>query len=260
MPLPKPNGVVVVPSSDAFISSIIAYGSRDGGNTWSSAVTIASTITHANSGGLRDLNLPSAAIDGKGRVFVAFHDCRFRAGCTSNDIVLSSSKDGRTWTSLKRVPVDATNSTVDHFLPGIEIEPGTSGATTHIAISYYFYPQANCNVNTCQLMEGFISSPDGGHTWTAPTTLAGPFKLSWLANTDQGFMVGDYQSVSFVNSQAHPAFSTASAKTGSTFDEPMSSPVNGLVEGLALYTSDGDRPVPNAHSDHLPRTTVAHGR
>lgn len=259
-PLARPDGLVVVPSSDAFLSSMIAYRSRNGGNTWNNAVTIAFQITHGIAGGLRDLNLPSAAIDADGRVFVAFHDCRFRTNCTSNDIVLSTSKGGVTWTHLKRVPIDPADSTVDHFLPGIEIEPGTRGLNTHIAITYYFYPQANCNTNTCQLMEGFISSPDNGHTWTAPTTLAGPIKLTWLANTDQGFMVGDYQSLSFVNGLAHPAISSASAKSGGTFDESMFSPVSGLAEGLALYTADGDKPVRNAHSDHPPRTTPAHGR
>jgi hypothetical protein len=28
-----------------------------------------------------------------------------------------------------------------------------------------------------------------------------------------------------------------------------------LVEGPALYTSDGEKPVPNVHSDHPARTT-----
>jgi hypothetical protein len=256
----RPNGIVVVPSSDAFLSSEIAWGPRDGGNTWSAAVTIAVPSTHGIAGGLRDLNLPTSATDASGRVFVAFHDCRFRSACASNDIVLSSSKDGRTWTPVKRVPIDATSSTVDHFIPGIEIEPGTSGATTHIAVSYYFYPQANCTTATCQLMEGFISSPDGGRTWTAPTTLAGPIKLSWLANTDQGFMVGDYQSISFVNGQAHPAFSNATAKSGSIFNESMFSPVSGLAEGMAVFSAENDRPVRNAHSDHPVRTTPAIGR
>jgi len=252
----RPNGIVVVPSSDAFLSSQIAWASRDGGNSWTAATTIAVPITHAIAGGLRDLNLPSSATDAAGRVFVAFHDCRFRSGCSSNDIVLSMSKDGRTWSPVKRVPIDPTNSSVDHFIPGLEIEPDTSGASTHIVLTYYFYPQANCTTSTCQLMEGFTSSPDGGHTWTAPTTLAGPFKLTWLANTDQGFMVGDYQSVSFVSGLAHPAIAGASAPSGG-FRESMFSPVNGLLDGVAMFTSDNDRPVPNAHSDHPRRMTPA---
>ena len=259
-PLTKPSGVAIVTSSDAFLSSEISYGSKDGGKTWGPAATIAFPVTHAIAGGLRDLNLPSSAIDSTGRVFVAFHDCSFRAGCSANDIVISASRDGKTWAPIHRVPIDPTNSTVDHFIPGLEIEPGTGGASAHIGITYYFYPQANCSTSTCQLMEGFISSPDSGHTWTAPITLAGPIQLSWLANTDQGFMVGDYQSLSYVNGLAHPAIASASAKSGSTFNEAMFSPVNGLLDGLALFNSDEDKPVPDVHSDHPPRTEPAHGR
>jgi hypothetical protein len=252
--------MVIVTSSDAFLSSEIAYGSKDGGATWGPASTIAFPSTHANSGGLRDLNLPSSAVDASGRVFVAWHDCRFRSGCSSNDIVLSSSRDGRTWSPAKRVPIDDTTSTVDHFIPGLEIESGTQGLTAHIGLSYYFYPQANCSASTCQLMEGYISSPDGGRTWTTPITLAGPISLNNIADTDQGLMVGDYQSVSFVNGLAHPIFAVAGPKNGSTFTEGMFSPVTGLLSDIATRTSDGDKPVPNHHSDHLPPVLPAKGR
>lgn len=256
----KPNGTVIVPSADAFLFSIIAYGSSNGGASWSAPVTVANYNSHAIAGGLRDLNLPTAAIDAKGRVFVAFHDCSFRTNCSSNDIVLTTSVDGKTWTRIKRVPIDPTTSTVDHFIPGIEIEPGTSGATTHIGITYYFYPQANCTQSTCQLMEGYISSSDNARTWTAPVTLAGPIQLNWLANTNQGLMVGDYQSVSFVNGLAHPAVASATAKVGSLFNEDMFSPAAGLLNGIGIYTSDNDRINPNSHSDRPPRTSPAHAR
>ena len=130
----RPNGIVIVPSSDAFLTSEIAWGSRDGGNTWSSAVTIAIPATHGIAGGLRDLNLPTSATDASGRVFVAFHDCRYRTNCSSNDIVLSSSKDGKTWTFPKRVPIDPVSSTVDHFIPlfialGASVEDGAAAST-----------------------------------------------------------------------------------------------------------------------------------
>ncbi|HKD01625.1 MAG TPA: sialidase family protein [Terriglobales bacterium] len=253
-PMAQPGGRVIVPSSDAFLSSLLAYTSSDGGNTWTSAVTIAIPNTHLNSGGLRDLNLPAAAIDAAGKVFVAWHDCRFRAGCPANDIVYSTSTDGTHWSKAIRVPIDPTTSTVDHFIPGIEIEPGTSGSSAHIGLSYYFYPQSNCTASTCQLMEGYISSPDGGNTWTAPTTLAGPMSISSLPQTNQGPMVGDYQSLSFAGGTAHPVFAVANPRMGGKFDEAMYSPVNGLVDGLALYRAGEDKPVPNAHSDHLPLT------
>jgi BNR repeat-like domain len=254
MPMAKPNGTVIVPSSDAFLTSIIAYGSSNGGNSWSAAVTVAFPTTHGIAGGLRDLNLPSSAMDAGGRAFVVWHDCSFRTNCSSNDIVISSSHDGKTWSPAKRIPIDAVTSTVDHFIPAIEVEPGTSGTTAHVGLTYYFYPQANCTVSTCKLMEGFISSPDGGRTWSAATTLAGPMKLTWLPTTSQGLMVGDFQSLSFAGSGFHPVFAVAKPKVGNVLDEAMYSPVSGLVEGPARSSSDGEKPVPNAHSDHPPRT------
>ena len=253
-PQSAPNGTVVVPGSDAFSSSIQSFTSKNGGASWTGIVTITTTSTHTIAGGLRDLNLPTSTMDAAGRTFVVFHDCRFRAGCASNDIVISSSANGRTWSAVRRVPIDAVNSTVDHFIPGIEVEPGTSGATAHLGVSYYFYPVANCTFSTCQLMEGFISSPDGGKTWTAPTTVTGPMNLAWLPATSLGQMVGDYQSVSYVGSKAHPGVVAAAKNNGSVFNEAMFAPVTGLAEGLALYNSDQDRPVPNAHSDHPPNT------
>ena len=254
-PMAQPNGTVIVPTSDAFASSLLAYTSADGGNTWSSTVTIAVPNTHANSGGLRDLNLPGAAIDAAGKVFVAWHDCSFRSGCPSNDIVFSTSTNGKTWSKALRVPIDPTTSTVDHFIPGIEIEPGTSGSTAHIGLTYYFYPVSNCTVTTCQLMEGYVSSPDGGTTWTAPITLAGPMSLKSLPATSLGPMVGDYQSLSFAGGTAHPVFALANPRSSGKFDEAMYSPVSGLTDGIAIYPAGQDKPVPNAHSDHPPLTT-----
>jgi len=105
-------------------------------------------------------------------------------------------------------------------------------------------------------MEGFISSSDGGQTWTAPTLLAGPMSLNWLPTTSQGLMVGDFQSLSFAAGGFHPVFALAKRKVGNVLDEAMYSPVSGLVEGPPRYTSDGEKPVPNTHSDHrraLPR-------
>jgi hypothetical protein len=161
---------------------------------------------------------------------------------------------------VTRIPIDAVNSTVDHFIPGIEVQPGTSGATAHLAVSYYFYPVANCTLTTCQLLEGFISSPDGGQTWTAPTTVSKPMKLAWLPATSLGQMVGDYQSVSYVGTKAVPGVIAASANNGTVFNESLFVPSAGLTDGLALYSSANDKPVPNAHSDRPPMTTPVKDR
>ena len=36
---------------------------------------------------------------------------------------MSTSSDGKTWSAVTRIPIDATTSTVDHFIPGIGIDP-----------------------------------------------------------------------------------------------------------------------------------------
>ncbi len=136
--------------------------------------------------------------------------------------LMSTSTDGVAWTTKVRIPIDPTNSGVDHFIPGSRSTSTTSGSSAHLALGYYYYPVASCNTSTCQLTVGFVSSTDGGATWTQPRKVAGPVSLSWIASTNQGVMVGDYMSTSFAGGNfAFPIFAVAKAKTGTTFDERM---------------------------------------
>lgn len=218
-PIVQPNGTVVVPYS-ANYGSIRAFRSTNGGATWSSAALVASQSQHSVAAGLRDPPLPSAEVDGSGKVYVVWHDCRFRSGCSANDIVMSTSTDGVAWSAVARIPIDATSSGVDHFIPGIGADTATFGSDAHLALTYYYYPVSSCNLSTCQLTAGFVSSLDGGATWTPPTPLTGPMNVSWIAETSQGRMVGDYVSTSFTgDGKAHPIFVIAKAPTGSVFSE-----------------------------------------
>jgi len=219
-PVVQPNGTVVVPYSGNF-GSVRAFRSTDGGATWTSAVTVASQTTHSVAGGLRDPPLPSAEVDGAGRVYVVWHDCRFRSGCSANDIVMSTSTDGITWSAVTRIPIDPTTSGMDHFIPGIGVDPSTSGGTARLALTYYYYPVSNCTSGTCQLTVGFISSLDGGATWAPPQRVHGPMTLSWIASTSQGRMVGDYVSTSFAGGKAHAVFSIAKALDAGQFRQRM---------------------------------------
>jgi hypothetical protein len=182
---------------------------------------VSSITDHGVAGNLRSEPLPSAEIDASGKVYVAWQDCRFRSGCSSNDIVMSTSTNGTSWTSPVRIPIDPVTSTVDHFIPGLAVDRTSSGATTRLGLTYYFYPNANCSTSTCQLSVGFVSSIDGGAHWSAPVTLAGPMKVTDLANTNQGYMVGDYISTSFLGSNAASVFALARPMNGSVFDEAM---------------------------------------
>lgn len=230
-PIVLPNGTVVVtiPAITTFETDsgpLLAFRSTDGGNSWSATTTVANMTFHEDGGGVRSEVLPSAEVDGAGRVYVAWPDCSFRTGCTANDIVMSTSTDGLTWSPIARIPIDPITSTVDHFIPGLGVDVATSGATAHLGLTYYFYPNSSCTVATCQLEVGFISSTNGGATWSIPVTLAGPMSLSWIAASDDGPMVGDYVSTSFAGGTAHSFFVVATAPTGSVFNEALFTATN----------------------------------
>ena len=262
-PLVQPNGTVIVPFEGFGIQSI---RSTDGGKTWARSVTIANINEHLVAGGMRNPNLPGAEIDGAGKVYVVWSDCRFRTGCKSNDIVMSTSTDGQTWAAPVRIPIDPVTSTVDHFIPGIGIDPNTSGSTANLTVVYYFYPQAGCSAN-CQLSVGFVNSADGGQTWSAGAETCWSNKLSWLPNSDNGPMVADYISVSYTNGNPFAVFAVAKAPTGAVLDEAMYTTKNPLAVAAderdsvqrpifrfrerssdynrkAYYDDEGRRPIP----------------
>ena len=247
-PLVQPNGTVVVPFEGGGID---AFVSTDGGSSWGRSVTVANITSHFDAGGIRNPNLPTAGIDAAGNVFVAWSDCRFRTGCAENDIVYSSSADGVTWSAVARVPIDATSSTVDHFLPGIGIDPTTSGSGAHLTVVYYFYPVSKCG-SSCQLEVGYTSSSDGGATWTSGVKLAGPMQLSWLPVSDDGPMVADYIGVSYTNGNPFGVFAVAKAPSGSVLQESMYTTKQPLLPaaGAERFSSRTDRPVPGVRSDH----------
>jgi hypothetical protein len=232
-PLVRPNGTVLVPMDNANQSQIRSFRSVDGGASWRATVLVSSVSRHTVAGGLRTSPLPSAEMDAAGTAYVVWQDCRFRSGCASNDIVMSKSTSETTWGSVTRVPIDATSSTVDHFIPGLGVDRSTSGASARVGLAYYYYyPTAACTSTTCQLNVGFVSSTNGGASWSAATNVTGPMSLSWLANTSQGRMVGDYISTSVLpGGRAWPTVAVATAPSGGLFNEAMYVPTGGLPIG-----------------------------
>jgi hypothetical protein len=254
--LAQPNGTVVVP---ILTSGLSAFTSTNGGASWSAPVTISNLQWHKDAGGIRSLPLPSAAQDGTGTVYVVWEDCRFRSRCSTNDLVYSTSTDGVHWSAVTRLPIDPTTSTVDHFIPGIGIDPTTSGATAHVAVTYYYYPKSSCTQSTCQLYVGYISSHNGGSTWNTPVTLAGPMQLGWLPNSDNGLMVADYIATAFTDGVPYGVFAVAAAKSGSTFNEAIYT-AQGLTVPKAgpQLSSVGDKPLHHL-SDKIERELPEHG-
>ena len=226
-PLVQPNGRVIVPLEGG--SGIIAFQSTDGGLTWKGAVNVATVFWAGDPAGIRASPLPSASMAANGVIYVAWEDCRFRINCTSNDIVYTKSSDGTHWGNVLRVPIDPTSSAADHFDPGFGVQPGTAGATANIGLTFYFFSNVNCDSQTCQLGVAFISSHNGGSTWDAAQTLAGPMKVTWLPQSQNGLMVGDYISTAFVNANAFSVFAVAFAPSGGLFNEAMYAPQGGLA-------------------------------
>jgi hypothetical protein len=245
-PVVRPDGTVIVPIANANETAVGAFNSTNGGLSWSAVTTIATIRHHTVAGSLREGPLPSAEIDRDGTVYVAWADCRFRQSCRTNDIVLSHSLNatGTSWSSVTRVPIDGTSSGVDHFIPGLAVNKATSGSTTQLGLTYYFYP-----ARSTQLSVGFVSSGNAGSSWSAPQTAAGGMSTTWTATTSQGRMVGDYISTSYGSDNlAHGVFATASAPTsgtscsGSVLDncaEPMVTFASGLAgSGAASGAAD----------------------
>lgn len=252
-PLAQPNGTAVVPYLDGN-GNISAFSSTNGGSSWGNDVQIAVTSEHGVAGGLRTSQLPSAEIDGGGTIYVAWQDCSFRPGCSSNDIVTSTSSDGTHWSAVARVPIDPISSTVDHFIPGIAVDTATKGTGAHIGLTYYYYPNTNCASSACRLFVGYVGSTNGGKTWSAPMRLTHAMDLSWLANTNQGVMVGDYISTSFVGGVVHAAFAVADKPVAGSFRESIATTAAGLQAfGVGAYSSAGERPIRGAHSDRAYR-------
>ena len=202
-PVVQPSGSVIFSTLNPCDYDLESWTSTDGGASYSGPFDMPFFNGRKVPGRLRMPQFPSADVDAAGTTYVVWQDCHFcdfgpGQHCTHNDILMSTSSDGRHWSSVDRLPIDPRTSSVDHFLPAIAVDPTTSGASAHIAVVYYFYPDADCNRATCELSVRFSSSNDGSRTWTSQQ-LAGPFRTTWFPLTTQGNMVGDYISVSFVD-------------------------------------------------------------
>jgi hypothetical protein len=245
-PLVLSNGTVVVPIED-LNGNIASFSSSNGGKSWSSTVAIAAIDFHSENDNLRSSPLPSAQIDGAGKVYVVWPDCRFRNGCGANDMVLSTSTNGKTWTAPSRIPIDPLKSTVDHFIPGLGIDLATSGTKAHLALTYYYYPLSNCS--SCELYVGFTTSQDGGKTWTAGKQLAGPMNVNWLAPSDNGQMVADYIATAFTNGKPFGVFALAKPPSGSLLNEAMYTTKDPLLASAdePRFSSMGEKPVAKSH-------------
>jgi hypothetical protein len=212
-PVVRADGTLVVVAGEydngnALSGSIVAVRSTDGGATFT-RVTVSSLTAHDNAP-MRAIALPSVDVDSAGTIYASWHDCRFRPGCSANDIVVSTSPDGGlTWTVPTRVAIAPASSATNAFIPGLAADPAHAG---HLALVYAYDTTTGCKSGACTLGIGFTTSTDGGATWSQPRRLdAQPFSTNWLPRAEDGRMVGDYFSVSFAGSRVVPVFALATS-------------------------------------------------
>jgi hypothetical protein len=217
-PVVLPNGTLVVVAGDyhgdsALSGAMVALRSTDGGAHFTRAVV--SDLQAADNGPMRAIALPSVDVDSAGTIYAAWHDCRFRPGCTRNDIVISTSTDGVAWTPPTRVPVtDTTSAPLSAFITGLAADPAHPGA---LALVYAYYPSGSSTIGFA-----FAQSRDGGRTWVGRVRLdVQPAPVIWLPNADGGRMVGDYFSVSYAGDRVVPVFALALAPLKGRFREAI---------------------------------------
>ncbi|HSC93127.1 MAG TPA: hypothetical protein VLB86_15855 [Gaiellaceae bacterium] len=203
MPVVQPDGGLVVCylTGTGSRPTLVAARSPDGGAGFGATATIAE-LAPSSTGGLRAPPVPSAEVAADGRVVVVWHDARFRAQA---DVVLSSSLDGVSWTPPARVPAVPAGSRLEPFVPGVGVDPASAGTSTRIAVVLYAYaPGAGVDA-------WLVTSADGGARWSRPQRLtARTMAIPWIADTNQGRMLADYLSVSWVDGRPVPVFSVAS--------------------------------------------------
>jgi hypothetical protein len=229
-PVVRPDGTLVLVFAafaafarfdDPEASEIVAASSTDGGVRFGPRVRV-SGLEEEVVLGIRAPALPSVEIDAGGTIYVAWHDCRFRAGCLGNDIVLSRSRDGVAWSMPIRVPTVPIERDTHVFVPGLGVDPTTSGARTRLAIAYHVKPQ-DCGFERCPGIDvALITSADAGAHWSRPQRLsAESSRPEWLADTGLGRMTGDYISTSYAGGRPVPVFSLGTEPVGGEFQQAI---------------------------------------
>lgn len=228
----QPNGHLLLPifGTDLSTGAINIYSamSTDGGQSWTNLVTIAPGLFFNVAGSAaaqyRGGSLPTAGVDANGKIYVAWAGCYFEANCSAgtgtDDIVFTTSTNGITWSPLQRIPLDPIGSGVEHLTAGLAVSTSADGKDL-LAVTYYYLPNPNCTTQPCQLFVGFASSTNGGTSWGSRQTLAGPTNEDWYANTDAGFMTGDYIATTIALNRGVTVVPVARAPKGQRLDEAM---------------------------------------
>jgi hypothetical protein len=220
-PLVRPDGtLVVIYETERSIDSV---RSLDGGRTFA-ASSVVSGLRTSPVPGMRAPALPSAEVDGAGRIVVAWQDCRFRSGCPApaapNDLLIASSQDGVRWATTRRVPTAPMLDGLHHFVPGLGVDQASSGSTMRAAVVFSILGPRGCTSGTCRVQSYFVSTTNAGVGWSAPQPLGSAQPLDSFPRSTTGRFLGDYVSTSFVaGGVAVPVFASATGPFDGRFHQ-----------------------------------------
>jgi M6 family metalloprotease-like protein len=203
-PIVRPDGTLVILFVGA--RAIRAVRSTDGGRSFGPTATV-SSLQDAATPGWRAPALPSAGVDARGRITVAWPDCRFRRGCgeeAPNDVVYSSSANGVRWSRVRRVPTGDALDGLPHFVVGLGVDPTTVTPRRRLGVVFHVLTPAG-------VVPYFVSSANDGRGWSAPEPLTPPQLATAFPEAGTERFLGDYVSTSFVGGgTAVPVFASAS--------------------------------------------------
>jgi len=174
-------------------------------------VTIQTAGSTACNGGNGATITPALAYAHAAGAFVTKNNVASNSSADPNDIALAvmpaptDASPNPVFGAPVRIPVEADSggqsNTNDHFIPGIAADSATSGSTAHLGLFYYTYRVAACQAyvpeSLCLARVGYVSSVDGGATWTRPQSF-GAMSMAEIPRSSQGPMVGDYATADVV--------------------------------------------------------------
>lgn len=216
-PVVRPNGELVIVFFEDGLAE--AVRSNDAGTTFSEREGISTVTFHqrpVTPTRLRAFSLPTATVDAGGVVYVAWLDCRFRARCATDDIVWSRSNAPGNWTRVRRVPLAPLGSRSELVLPDLAV------AGARLALTYYAVSGADCTEGACLLDVYLVTSKTRGTRWAKPRRLNRTrMRLTWLARTASGRMVGDYVATVFSGDRVVSVHTQALPPRGGNFKESV---------------------------------------
>ncbi len=217
-PIVRPGGELVLVFFERTI--VKAVRSSDGGTSFAPRERVAPfkfRVYSFRPGHLRAPPIPTVAVDRTGTVYAAWRDCRFRRACAGNDIVLSRSPRPGAWSKPVRIPLGPSRGKADFVLPAIAVDPRFKA---RLALAFYSLTSPDCSGSSCRLVAGLATSVTGGKRWRRVWT-SSPMRLTWLADTSQGRMVGDYFGLTFTGGRALAVVVLARTPAGARLSEVL---------------------------------------